>query len=251
MKVKKMLLTGGTGKLGQAIISSGYFPSLVAPLREEMDITKPQAVETFFSEQEFDVIIHCAALARMAECESNPFLAIQTNIVGTGNLVIAAMKRKVRFIHISTDGVYAGTRGNYSEADETVPYNAYGWSKLGGECAVRLLSDYCIVRTSFFDPEDIRFEYSPTDKYSSRVTLPYLVKAIAIMAEHPFVGIINIGGERRSDYEVYKEYKSSLKPCSLRDVLKGGSFGLARDASMNCGTWKKIERGILKNNEKG
>ena len=159
--MKSILLTGGTGRLGKAIIESGCFRSLLAPSREALDITKPADINKFFNNNDFDLIIHCAALARMKECQENPAKAIQTNITGTCNLVVETLKKEkslkksIRFIHISTDGVYQGTRGNYNENDETIPYNIYGWTKLGAECAINALSNFCIIRTSFFDPKNI------------------------------------------------------------------------------------------------
>src|SRR3989338_2595769 len=154
MKYKNILLTGASGQLGRAIASSGIFHSLLAPAREKFDITNADSVKKFFDNNDFDAVIHCAALARMKECGENPIKAIETNIIGTGNLVAHAIikekktGRKIRFIHISTDAVYPGTRGNYNESSETVPYNVYGWTKLGAECTVQALANFCIIRTS-------------------------------------------------------------------------------------------------------
>lgn len=248
MKQKNILLTGSSGKLGQAIVSSHYFPSLLTPSHKILDITKPGTIEKFFEKNNFDAVIHCAALARMSECELKPAKAIQTNIIGTSNIVIEVIKKeikekkKTRFVHISTDGVYPGTRGGYSENDETIPYNKYGWTKLGAEPAVRLLSNFCIIRASFFDPKDIRFEDSAVDAFSSKVTIDYLVKAIHKMLESDFIGVINIGSERKSDYERYKEFKPLLKPCKLKDILKTVPFAMPHDASMNISLLKKIEK---------
>ncbi|MBL7160294.1 MAG: sugar nucleotide-binding protein [Candidatus Aenigmarchaeota archaeon] len=236
-----ILLTGGTGKLGKAIISSGGLPGLVAPKRDEMDITKPESVKSFLSEHEFDAIVHCAALARMGECEADPGNAFRTNVMGTGNLVMGVLGTEARFVHISTDGVYPGTRGNYSETDETRPYNVYGWTKLGAESAVKLLTNHCVIRTSFFDPSDIRFEDSATDKYSSQITIHQIVEAIVKMVHNDFVGTVNIGGERRSDFDVYKEHKHSLKACTFEDVLRQSPAPLARDSSMDCRLWEGMK----------
>ncbi len=246
MGYKKILLTGGSGNLGQTIIKSGYFPNILAPSHKTLDITKPKTLEKFFAKNHFDAIIHCAALARMAECEKNPLKAIETNIIGTSNLVMEVIKKEsisnvsIRFIYISTDGVYHGSRGNYSEQDATIPYNKYGWTKLGGECVVNLLLNYCIIRTSFFNPQDIRFDYSAIDIYSSKIPINYLVQAIAIMLENSFIGTINIGGERKSDYEKYKEFKPSLKPCTREDISKNLCFKIAYDASFNFALWNEI-----------
>lgn len=251
MKHKKILLTGGSGKLGQAIINSGLFPKLLNPYKNIFDITRPETMGKFFADNDIDTIIHCAALARMKECEEDPVKAIKTNIMGTSNLVAETMrkekerKEKIRFVHISTDGVYAGIKGNYSENEETIPYNTYGWTKLGAECAVNTLSDFCIIRTNFFDPKNISFDKSATDAYSSKIPIAYLVKAISIMLNNAFIGTINIGDERKSDYERYREHKPLSKPCKFEDILKEAGFPMAKDASMDCTMWKKI---IEKNN---
>ncbi len=250
MKHKKILLTGASGTLGSHILSSGCLrhTKVLAPGHEVMDITDKESVDGFFWKNDFDAVIHCAAMARMKECEKNPQQSIITNIIGTANLVMAAMEKermagvKIRFVHISTDGVYEGTKGNYSESDAARPYNRYGWTKLGAEAAVNLLSDFCIIRTGFFDPENIRFDDAPTDAFSSRIPVNELAKAIATMLENRFVGTINIGGERKSEYERLKKYKPTIKPAKLSEVMSGLPFRLARDASMDTTMWKRIER---------
>lgn len=246
MKYKKILLTGASGQLGQAISNSGYFENLLTPSREILDITKPLTIKNYFHNNDFDAVIHCAALARMLECEKNPEQAIETNIIGTSNLVIEALRKEskfrknIRFVHISTDGVYSGTKGNYSEKDAAIPYNIYGWTKLGAECAVKILSNHCIIRTSFFDSNRIKFDESATDAYSSKMQINDLVKAIAKMLESDFVGVINIGDKRKSDYERYKEFKPTLKPCKLKDILKIVPFQMAKDASLNTELWLSL-----------
>ena len=94
MKYKNILLTGALGELGRAISSSKIFPHLLAPSREILDITKPDTIKKFFGNNDFDAIIHCAALARIWECEENPIKAIETNIVGTSNLVNEVLKKE-------------------------------------------------------------------------------------------------------------------------------------------------------------
>lgn len=248
MKFKNIFLTGSTGTLGRAIVSSQLFRHLLTPSRQELDITVPATIKAFFDKNRVDAIIHCAALARIAQCELNPAAAMEANIIGTCNLVAEVLGRentqgeKIRFIHISTDGVYTGTRGNYAEQDTAIPYNKYGWTKLGAECAVNILSNFCIIRTSFFDPHNIRFDCSATDAYSSKVPLVYLVKAIKKMLEGDFIGTINIGGERKSDYERYKEFKPQLAPCLLEDILKNIPAQIAKDTSMNLGLWAKFQK---------
>ena len=248
MKYKKILLTGSTGELGKAIVNSGYFNHILDPTSKEMDITKPGTIDKFFKENDFDSIIHCAALARMRECEENPKKAIEVNIMRTGNLVMATMKKemenrkKIRFMHISTDGVYPGIKGNYSEKDAAIPYNAYGWSKLGAECLVNLLSNRCIIRTSFFDTKNIKFEDAAIVAYSSKIPIGYFVKAISMLLNRGFIGTINVGRGKKSDYLHYKEFKPHIKKCKIAYMQKNMPFAFYKDCSMDISLWKRIEK---------
>ncbi len=248
MAQKSILVTGATGKLGLALVTHvrklPHF--LYTPGRSELDITNVSQVESWVRSHNFDTVIHTAAMARMSECEKHSDQAVKTNIVGTSNLVITVIqkeeeiKKNIRFIHISTDGVYDGMRGNYKEDDETLPYNFYGWTKLGAECAVRLLKNHCIIRGSFFDPENIPFQSSAVDAFSSKLPIAKFVEAILFLVEDSFCGVINIGDKKQSDYERYRMYKKNLDPCNLKDILKGVSFNMAQDASLNCSKWQKI-----------
>lgn len=248
MEYKYVLLTGASGTLGKKIVSLNKLSNILAPARDELDITKPVTIKQFFDSNNIDAIIHCAAMARMRECYENPDKAIETNIVGTCNLIEEIIRkgkkngRSIRFVHMSTDGVYGGTRGNYSETAPTIPFNLYGWTKLGAECAVKALENYCIIRTNFFEPEKIKFKESAIDAFTSKVTVEYAAKAVITMLNHGFTGTINIGKERMSDYDNYKKYKPSIKPCKLKDILKTVPFPIAQDFSMDISLWKKVEK---------
>jgi dTDP-4-dehydrorhamnose reductase len=256
MEHERILLTGASGELGQNIVKSGYFKSLLTPARKDLDITEPDTIENFFEKNSFDAIIHCAAMARMMECEQNPEQAILTNITGTSNIVFSTIlkekkeNKKIRFMQISTDGVYPGIRGNYSEKDETIPYNKYGWTKLGAECPIKTLSNYCIIRTSFFDPDHIKFDDAAIDAYSSKAPIKFLVEAIKVLLNKDFVGTVNVGREKRSDYEHYKEFKPDIKRCKIEDLQKKLSFKMYKDSSMNLILWNKL-KGTMGSSIKG
>src|SRR5690606_22152297 len=81
--------------------------------------------------------------------EKDPLNGIETNIIGTANVVKLCMKHSLRLIYISTDYVFSGDKGDYKENEPVHPVNKYAWSKLGGECAVRMYDKALIVRTSF------------------------------------------------------------------------------------------------------
>ncbi|MDE2009555.1 MAG: sugar nucleotide-binding protein [Candidatus Omnitrophica bacterium] len=245
-KFKRVLITGATGQLGSRLVSSGLFPGPLTPSRRQLDLCEDESVREYFQAHSFDAVIHTAALARMRDCHRNPALALETNMTGTLRLVRATLdkekkiKKTLRFVYISTDGVYAGVRGRYKETDAAIPYNHYGWTKLGGECAVHLLRDHCIVRTRYFDPGDLPFTKYTADAYNSGIPLDELVKAIYGLLYSEFSGTVNVGGRRGSDYGRYRKYKTAVKPCLLKEIQKKTPFILSRDASLNCGLWRKI-----------
>jgi dTDP-4-dehydrorhamnose reductase len=178
----------------------------------------------------------------MQECEKDLIRAAETNIFGTLNLVKGVLRaeernrRDIRFLYISTDGVYEGVKGNYSEKDPTIPYSRYGWTKLGGECAVRLHQNHCIVRTSFYDPSKVNFESSPVDVFTSKFPVTDLVEAVAYLLETDFRGVVNVGGDRKSYFDLYRESNPLLKSCSSEEM----PVKLPADSSMDITLWKKM-----------
>jgi dTDP-4-dehydrorhamnose reductase len=153
-----ILVTGASGLLGSKIaeiapekfnIHSGY-NTHPAPYGEPvfLDITEPKRVEQVFKLTNPDVVIHCAALTSVDLCERNPELAYQVNVNGTTNIVTNAEKTNSYLIHISTDYIFDGQKGDYREYDKPNPINIYGMTKLESERIIQESNiDYCITRT--------------------------------------------------------------------------------------------------------
>ena len=119
----------------------------IYPKRNEFDITNPRSIEKYIKNHKPTMIVHCAALSRPMEIhDSHISKSISTNIIGTCNLVNASEKRGIKLIYFSTNYVYPGKKGNYSESDPVLPINNYAMSKLGGECSVQLYKNSLIVR---------------------------------------------------------------------------------------------------------
>ena len=239
MTYQNILITGGSGKVGRKLLVSDLSKrTIIAPTSKEMDITNSKQVLNYFKKHKIDAVIHCAAFTDLKKCARNPQKAIEANIVGTSNIVNAVLKKNARMIYISTDYVYPGTKGPYSEEDKTIPFTAYGWTKLGGECAVRTLKNYCILRTSFFEPENIHFDTAPSDAFFSKIPLQELIQAIKFLLDSKFIGVINVGQKRASMYHILKKHKTSMKAISIEDLPSSR----AKDSSLEIKLWEKVKR---------
>ena len=120
----------------------------------QMDITDKGAVERIISEENPDVVIHCAAWTAvdLAEDEDNREKVHQVNVVGTENVALACKKTDCKMIYLSTDYVFDGQGTEPWEPDckDYKPLSVYGRTKLEGELAVSgLLEKYFIVRIAW------------------------------------------------------------------------------------------------------
>lgn len=170
--MKRVLVTGANGQLGQSILSiSGAYPNLefVFAKRKDLDITKESNVISCFRELKPDYCINCAAYTQVDQAEKTPELAYEINVQGVENLVRACRVFDSTLIHISTDYVFDGKKTEgYLPWDVPNPINVYGKTKLEGEKIIQHdLDNYFIIRTSWL--------YSK--KYPSNFYLTVLEKA--------------------------------------------------------------------------
>ena len=248
IKENKVLLIGGNGTLGSTFVNLKIFKKIDAPRKKELNLLNKKSIRKFIKKK-YNIIINCAAVARMRECEKNPYKAIKVNVFGTLNLVEEIKKHhknykeKIKLIHISTDGVYSSSKGNYQENSSLKPYNNYGFTKMLAESIVtKILENYIVVRTRFFDKKNIRFKTAATDIFTSMMEVEDLVEAIKCVLLKNYKGIINIGQKRKSDYENYKKFKPNIKPCKRKDIVKNLDFEIARDVSMNLKIFNKLKK---------
>ena len=152
---KTIIVTGGSGQLGQSIRSlvgsdSGYL--YLFPNREELNLNDCTSIDAFFAGKEFDLIINCAAYTAVDQAEAEPELADQINHMAVNKFAKMVASRHARLIHISTDYVFAGENFKpYIESDKVAPQGEYGFSKLRGEQAIESLmpNNALIIRTSW------------------------------------------------------------------------------------------------------
>lgn len=159
----KVLITGSNGLLGQKLVTyclhneinfvatskgDNRNPDCPESNYAHLDIAEKEAVLKVFELVKPTHVIHTAAITNVDQCELEPDLCKKVNIDATKFLVDAASKYKAHFQLLSTDFVFDGEKGNYSEEDEIHPLSVYAKSKAEGEKIVRAYSyDWSIVRT--------------------------------------------------------------------------------------------------------
>ena len=144
-------------------------------------------------------------------------------------------------VHLSSDAVYPSIKGNYNENSNLGPYNVYGWTKLSAEFIVKILTNYIIIRTRFFSKDKIKYKYSASDIFTSQVNINLLPKYIYYLILEEYKGVINVGGKRISDFKLYKQFQSKLKPFKRINLIKSLKFNIAKDSSLNLKKFNKIK----------
>jgi dTDP-4-dehydrorhamnose reductase len=173
------------------------------------------------------VVIHAAAVVGTGK---DPFETIRTNVSGTANVASVCAEHGVRLIYISTDYVFDGEKGMYREFDYPNPISVYGKSKLAGEYAALSVEDSLVIRTSFCHDTKWKYPAAFIDQYTSRdrvsVIAPQVLKAARICN-----GIIHIGTERKSLFDLARSIDENVKPARVTDQ--------PRDVSLNCERWER------------
>ncbi len=150
----QILVTGAYGQLGNEInLLTTNYPDweFVFTDVDSLDITSEEAIQKCFSENNFDFVINCAAYTAVDKAESDYETAEKVNALAPKLLASAAKKSGAKFIHVSTDYVFAGNAHQpYDEEHEVDPQGAYGRTKLEGEKnCMSENPDSVIIRTSW------------------------------------------------------------------------------------------------------
>ena len=147
----KLLITGSNGLLGQKLvsdciaqhidfyaISSGENRNPTCPNTHytSIDITDFMAVKSFLDVNSCSHIMHTAAMTNVDACELNPEECYKVNHLASQHLFEIAKEKNLHFTLLSTDFVFDGEQGNYSETDTPNPLSIYGNSKWLAEQAL-------------------------------------------------------------------------------------------------------------------
>ena len=151
--MKKIWITGAEGHIGTALLDllEGVEYQLLPTDIEEVDITKIDEVTQFVHVNRPDVVINCAGLTDVQECENNVDEAYRVNAIGVRTVALAANEVNAKVIQISTDDVFdKESRVPYNEFDNVHPRTIYGKSKEAGEkILTQLLNRFVIIRSSW------------------------------------------------------------------------------------------------------
>ena len=228
---RKIVVTGGTGRFAQILkkIKSNYI--MLYPTKNELDIGNYNKIKSYIRKKKPRIVIHLAGLSRpMSVHEKNVSKSVFLNIIGTANLVRVCSEQNIKMVYFSTSYVYPGTKGNYKESDPILPWNNYAWSKLGGECAVKMYKNSLIIRACMTEKPFIH------KKAFSNVKLNFafhedIAKILFKVVNKK--GILNIGGKTQTVYNFAKKFDSKIKK-----IRSTGQFPL--NPYMNLSKLKKI-----------
>ncbi len=258
MDPRSVWITGAGGLIGNALAqtakSFGSGWQVVGLTRTELEITNFQAVGKRFREKPPQAIIHCAAMSRSPECQSQPALARQTNTEATRHL--AELAAEIPFIFFSTDLVFDGSAGNYDELAPVNPLSIYAETKLDAERAVLSNPKHTVIRTSLnsgasptgdrgFD-EQIRNSWRSgqtlqlfTDEFRSPIAAEVTARAVWELLNGDERGLFHIAGsERLSRWQIglllarrWPDLQTRMEPASISQWQ-----GAPRppDTSLNC-----------------
>jgi dTDP-4-dehydrorhamnose reductase len=159
----RILVTGASGLLGlnlclhlareQEIFGTFHERVLREPPFKAVycDLSDSLSIEALIEKTRPELLINCAAMANVDTCESQPGMAQQINAEMPGCLAAICKEKGILLTHISTDAVFDGKMGDYTEEDRPNPLSVYARTKLDGELAVAAqYPDAIIARVNFY-----------------------------------------------------------------------------------------------------
>lgn len=273
--MEKIFITGGSGLLGGnlAMMAREKYKTYAAyhdhPIKIKncdtfpIDIRNQHEVLRAITKIRPEVIVHTAALTNVDYCEDHHDEAWSLNVEGTRNLAKAAVSVGAKFIYISTDSIFDGKRGMYTEDDNPNPLSYYAKTKLEGEKVIGEFDlNHSILRTCIYGWNmQEKFSLAEwvihglqnkkklqmfTDVFFSPILVNNLSEAIFEIYESDLEGVLNVAGsERCSKFhfgekiaEVFALDRSYIEPTSIEDFTNFKA-PRPRDVSLDVSKAKK------------
>jgi dTDP-4-dehydrorhamnose reductase len=270
----RLLVTGASGQLGAYVLneaaslgtpviawSGSRTGSLLGVNLQPVNLARREEVAAAFRQAQPTVVIHAAAMARIADCCKDPGQAQAVNTAATRLLAELAAVAKAKLIYVSTDLVFDGERGGYREEDVPCPLSVYGKSKAEAEADVLAGPGNVVTRVSllfgpslsgrpaFFDVQlnALREECPITlfaDEWRTPLGLKTAAQALLALARSDFAGMLHVGGpERMSRVEMGRRLAGFLR-ISDKAVVEKNRVDFPSpeprpcDVSLNSSQWR-------------
>ncbi len=233
----KVLIIGMDGQLGSElmrIVDEAIGTSRRGQSGVQMDLRNRTELEDTIMKLSPDVIVNTAAMTDVDYCETNTKEAYEVNALAVRNIVRAASVVGSYFIHISTDYVFDGEKGNYEEGDTPIPINYYGFSKSVGEAFAMSYDDALVIRTSGLYGIKMNFPLFVVktlksgntvkciDSNYSPIHATQLAQVVKEVISRRIYGILHVSGPRISRFEFANKIKDRLG-------IEGGKIVLSKD----------------------
>tara|TARA_B100000674_G_scaffold486613_1_gene495473 strand:+ start:612 stop:1319 length:708 start_codon:yes stop_codon:yes gene_type:complete len=229
----KILVTGGDGRFAKVLKRKNKYLNLIFKSKRQLDILNINSIEKIIKKEKPKIIFHTAGLSRPMNIHyKNISRSIDLNIIGTCNIVKTCKKFKIKLVYFSSGYVYEGTKGNYKENHPVKPFNNYGLSKLGGECAARMYNNSLILRITMTE-KPFLYKKAFTNLKTNFMFHEDLIDLLPRLIKHK--GIINVGGKSQSVFNFAKKYNSNVKGIK---AIK--SLNLPLNQTMNLNLLKKL-----------
>lgn len=265
MAEKKLAwITGAAGLIGNYLVQAAPKFAVgwrIRPLtRQQFDLLDFKIIEREFHKDKPQLIIHCAAITSVADAQKNPALAQKINVEATQ--FFSELAAKIQFIFFSTDLIFDGKKGNYSETDLPNPLHLYGETKVAAEEIVLKNPRHLVARTSinggisrsgdkgFNERLKLSLKNSDgmklfTDEFRSPIFAGETARAVWELANKSCAGIFHVAGaEKLSRWQIgellvkrWPEIKTKIEPGLAKD-FPGATR--APDTSLNISKVQKI-----------
>ena len=207
--MKKILVTGGDGRFAKVLKNHKNKFKFIFRNKKQLNILSEKSITNNIKKFKPNYILHLAGLSRPMNIHNeNIKKSIDLNIIGTCNIVKACIENKLKIIHFSTSYVYPGNKGNYKETDPLLPWNNYGWSKLGAESAVQMYENSLILRTCMTEKPFIHKAAFANVKTNFIFHDDFVKIFLKVLKKK---GIFNIGGKSQTVYQFAKTKNKNIK----------------------------------------
>ena len=217
MNKKKIIITGGNGRFASTLKQSKLKLNFIFPSKKQLNILKISSIKNFIKKHKPKYLLHCAALSRPMDLHDT-FISksIDINIIGTANVVKVCSELNIKLIYFSTGYVYPGIKGNYKETDAVLPINNYAYSKLGGECAVKMYKNSLILRLTMCEKPFLH-KKAFYDIETNFIYHDDVIKMLPKILDK--TGILNVGGKTQSVYNFAKITNKNIKKISGKKIF--------------------------------